>query len=94
MSNNVSTPFDGAAVYWCREGVIDYKGNPMFVSNFCKKFNIQDGKCRIRNVSPNITLVFGLKAAFNSSSVASGETKVAVIPILAMVTEIKLKVPP
>ena len=45
-------------------------------------------------VSPNITLVFGLKAAFNSSSVASGETKVAVIPILAMVTEIKLKVPP
>ena len=45
-------------------------------------------------VSPNITLVFGLKAAFNSSSVASGETKVAVIPILAMVTEIRLKVPP
>ena len=34
--------------------------------------------------------VFGLNAAFNSSSVASGETKVAVIPIFAMVTRIKL----
>ena len=49
VSNNVSTPFNGATVYWCRKGIIYYKGNPMFVSNFCKKFNIQDGKCRIRN---------------------------------------------
>ena len=40
------------------------------------------------------TFVFGLNAAFNSSSVASGETKVAVIPIFAIVTEIRLKVPP
>ena len=31
VSNNVSTPFDGAAVYWCREGVIDYKGNQMCI---------------------------------------------------------------
>ena len=45
-------------------------------------------------VSPNTTLVLGRNAAFNSSSVHSGSTKVASIPIFFMVTEIRLKVPP
>ena len=45
-------------------------------------------------VSPNTALVFGWKAASSSSSVQSGLTKVAVMPILAMVTAIRLKVPP
>ena len=45
-------------------------------------------------VSPNTTLVLGRKAAFSSSSVHRGSTKVAVMPILAMVTEMRLKVPP
>ena len=42
----------------------------------------------------NTTLVLGRNAAFNSSSVHSGSTKVASIPIFFMVTEIRLKVPP
>ena len=45
-------------------------------------------------VSPNINLVFGWNAAFSSSSVASGETNVAEIPIFFKVTAIRLKVPP
>ena len=45
-------------------------------------------------VSPNTALVLGRKAASSSSSVQSGETKVTSIPIFAMVTEIRLKVPP
>ena len=45
-------------------------------------------------VSPKTALVLGWNAAFSSSSVQSGETKVAVMPIFAMVTEIRLKVPP
>ena len=45
-------------------------------------------------VSPNMSLVFGLKAALSSSSVASGDTKVAVMPIFAIVTAMRLKVPP
>ena len=45
-------------------------------------------------VSPKTALVLGWNAASSSSPVQSGETKVAVMPILAMVTEIRLKVPP
>ena len=45
-------------------------------------------------VSPNIAFVLSRNAAFSSSSVASGETKVASMPIRFMVTEIRLKVPP
>ena len=45
-------------------------------------------------VSPKTALVLGWNAASSSSSLASGETKVAVMPILAIVTEIRLKVPP
>ena len=40
------------------------------------------------------SFVFGLNAAFSSSSVASGDTNVAVIPIFAIVTAMRLKVPP
>ena len=42
----------------------------------------------------NTTLVLGRKAAFSSSSVHSGSTKVASMPIFFMVTEMRLKVPP
>ena len=45
-------------------------------------------------VSPKTALVFGRKAALSSSSVQSGETKVASTPILRMVVSMRLKVPP
>ena len=45
-------------------------------------------------VSPNTAFVLSLNAASNSSSVQSGDIKVAVIPIFAIVTDIRLKVPP
>ena len=45
-------------------------------------------------VSPNTHLVFSLKAAFNSSSVESGSTKVTSIPSFFMVTPKRLNVPP
>ena len=45
-------------------------------------------------VSPNSSLVLGRKAALSSSSVQSGSTKVISMPIFAMVTLIRLKVPP
>ena len=45
-------------------------------------------------VSPKTAFVFSRKAAFSSSSVQSGETKVVSMPIRAMVTLIRLKVPP
>ena len=38
--------------------------------------------------------VLGWKAASSSSSLHSGSTKVAVMPIFFMVTEMRLKVPP
>ena len=46
------------------------------------------------HVAAKLAAMEGGTAAMLTSSVASGETKVAVIPILAMVTEIRLKVPP
>ena len=45
-------------------------------------------------VSPNTALVLGWNAASSSSSLQSGLTKVAVMPIFAIVTAIRLKVPP
>ena len=45
-------------------------------------------------VSPKTAFVFSRKAASSSSLVQSGSTNVTSIPILASVTEIRLKVPP
>ena len=45
-------------------------------------------------VSPKTARVLGRKAASSSSAVQSGETKVASMPILRMVTSMRLKVPP
>ena len=45
-------------------------------------------------VSPNMARVFGLKAAWSSSSEASGLTKVQSIPSFFIVTPNRLKVPP
>ena len=45
-------------------------------------------------VSPNTAFVLGRKAASSSSSVQLGSTKVTSMPIFAIVTEIRLKVPP
>ena len=45
-------------------------------------------------VSPKSAVVFGRNAAFSSSSVAVGLTKVKSMPIFFMVTEKRLKVPP
>ena len=61
------------------------------LANFSMSSTVRAG---FAMVSPNTTLVLGRKAAFSSSSVHRGSTKVAVIPILAMVTEMRLKVPP
>ena len=61
------------------------------LANFSISSTVRAG---LAMVSPNTTLVLGRKAAFSSSSVHRGSTKVAVMPILAMVTEMRLKVPP
>ena len=45
-------------------------------------------------VSPNTARVFSRNAASSSSAVQSGETKVTSIPIFAIVTDIRLNVPP
>ena len=45
-------------------------------------------------VSPNMARVLRWKALSSSSSLASGSTNVTSIPILRIVTEIRLKVPP
>ena len=45
-------------------------------------------------VSPNTALVLSLNAALSSSSVQSGSTNVASIPIFFKVTSIRLNVPP
>ena len=60
-------------------------------ANFSMSSTVRAG---LAMVSPNTALVLGRKAASSSSSVQVGDTKVTSIPILAMVTEIRLKVPP
>ena len=45
-------------------------------------------------VSPNTAFVSSQNAAFSSSSVQSGRTNVARMPMRAIVTEIRLNVPP
>ena len=44
--------------------------------------------------SPNTAFVFGWNAASSSSGEQSGFTKVQVMPILRIVTLMRLKVPP
>ena len=61
------------------------------LANFSMSSTVRAG---LAMVSPNTALVLGRNAASSSSSVAVGETKVTSMPILAMVTEIRLKVPP
>ena len=60
-------------------------------ANFSMSNTVRAG---LAMVSPNTTLVLGWNAASSSSSLHSGSTKVAVIPIFFMVTEMRLKVPP
>ena len=60
-------------------------------ANFSMSSTVRAG---LAMVSPNTTLVLGRKAASSSSSLHSGSTKVAVMPIFFMVTEMRLKVPP
>ena len=61
------------------------------LANFSMSSTVRAG---LAMVSPKTAFVLGRKAASSSSSVQSGETKVTSMPILAMVTEIRLKVPP
>ena len=70
------------------------RGTPCACAVFAKSSISNTVNAGLAIVSPNISFVFGRNAAFNSSSVASGDTKVAVIPILASVTAMRLKVPP
>ena len=60
-------------------------------ANFSMSSTVRAG---LAMVSPNTTLVLGRNAAFSSSSVHRGSTKVASMPIFFMVTEMRLKVPP
>ena len=69
-------------------------GTPCSCATFAKSSISSTVSAGLAIVSPNISFVFGLNAAFSSSSVASGDTNVAVIPIFAIVTAMRLKVPP
>ena len=61
------------------------------LANFSMSSTVRAG---FAMVSPKTARVLGRKAASNSSAVQSGETKVASMPILRMVTSMRLKVPP
>ncbi len=69
-------------------------GTPCAWAAFANRSMSSTVRAGLAMVSPNTARVFARKAASSSSSVQSGETKVASMPILAMVTEIRLKVPP
>ena len=70
------------------------RGTPWAWAAAAKRSRSSTVRAGLAMVSPKTALVLGRKAAFSSSSVQSGETKVTVMPIFAMVTEIRLKVPP
>ena len=61
------------------------------LANFSKSNTISAG---LEMDSPNTALVFGWNASSSSSSVYSGLTNVHSMPILRMVTLMRLKVPP
>ena len=61
------------------------------LANFSMSSTVRAG---FAMVSPNTAFVLGRNAAFSSSSVQSGATKVASTPIFRMVTSMRLKVPP
>ena len=94
MGHDIGTPFNGAAVDGGGKGVIHNQRHTVGVGCIGKLFNIQYRQGGVGNGFAKDSLVLGWNAAFSSSSVQSGETKVAVMPIFAMVTEIRLKVPP
>lgn len=49
MYNYICTKFKWSAVNRCRKSIVYNKRYPIFMCNPCKKLNIKNFKCRIRN---------------------------------------------
>ena len=95
MGHYIGSPFYGPAVDRGREGVVHDQRNAVGVGDLGELLDIQDRQRGIGNgLAEYSPCVIGWNAASSSSSVQSGEIKVTSMPILAMVTEIRLKVPP
>lgn len=94
MGHDVRAPLERAAVDRGREGVVHDERHPMRVCGVCKLFNVQHGQGRVGDGLAKDDFGVGLESGVSSSSLHSGSTKVAVMPIFFMVTEMRLKVPP
>ncbi len=94
VGHDVRAPLEGAAVDRRGEGVVDDQRYAVGVGGLGEVLDIQHGQGGVGNGLTEHHLGVGRKAAFSSSSVHSGSTKVASMPIFFMVTEMRLKVPP
>ena len=69
-------------------------GTPWACAALAKRSMSSTVRAGFAIVSPKTAFVFSRKAALSSSSVQSGETNVASMPIFAIVVRMRLNVPP
>ena len=94
MSYDISSPLNWTAVDRCRESIVDNKRNTVRMSSFGEFFNIENSKRRIGNGLAENELCVVLKCGVEFLLCAVGGDKSSGDTHFAIVTAMRLKVPP